>query len=133
MTSFIPVLLVEEKFVPPRILEKLKANANGATPRLWKLPGGLVSAGESIADAVEREVYEEVSVPNDDEVPARRPPRAPAPHCVCDRVTCRDLTSLSIHPRDVCRDRLGCAASSSPLSRFGRPSNIATASRTFTS
>ena len=55
------VLLVEEKFVPPHIMEKLKANAGGTTPRLWKLPGGLVSAGESIADAVEREVYEEVS------------------------------------------------------------------------
>ena len=32
-----------------------------------------MSAGESIADAVEREVYEEVSVPNDDEVLAPPP------------------------------------------------------------
>jgi ADP-ribose pyrophosphatase YjhB (NUDIX family) len=60
------ILLVEEKYQPAwlraRLLKAGLAGPDGALPRLWKLPGGALSAGESIAEGVEREVEEETGV-----------------------------------------------------------------------
>ena len=60
------ILLVEEKYQPAwlraRLLKAGLAGPDGALPRLWKLPGGALSAGESIAEGVVREVEEETGV-----------------------------------------------------------------------